>query len=429
MSNILTQDCKLEILSPTGGEKWNIGSKHLIKWKNEEDQKFVTARYSVDNGKTWMTICNEVTDRDDFLWEVPNQISKQCKMKIVNRINGDSCENNLNFEITPSQEIKTYKWKNITMNAAFAPRDGAGAIVYKDKMWLIGGWNPQDKVNFPKICNNEVWSSTNGKNWSLEKPNTFGAGFDESKDWIGRHTAGYCNFKDKMWILGGDVNQGVYQPDIWNSINGKNWDKVNDNAPWGERALHHTIVFKDKIWVMGGQTVPEAASAEEMFYNDIWVSGNGKDWHEVKVEGKIFPQRGMIGGSIVFDNKMWILGGGTYDTVEHPIRKFYNDVWCSSDGKDWTLIEENAPWAPRQYHDVAVFDKRMWVMEGYSFENHVKGNAKDVWYSKDGINWYELHGTPWKPRHAASVFVFDNALWMVTGNNMESDVWKLEAGN
>lgn len=32
---------------------------------------------------------------------------------------------------------------------------------------------------------------------------------------------------------------------------------------------------------------------------------------------------------------------------------------------------------------------------------------------------------PWKPRHAASVFVYDNALWMVAGNNMEQDVWKL----
>jgi hypothetical protein len=63
----------------------------------------------------------------------------------------------------------------------------------------------------------------------------------------------------------------------------------------------------------------------------------------------------------------------------------------------------------------------MWVMEGWN-----KKNRNDVWYSADGVNWYELPDTPWKPRHAASVFVFDNALWMVAGNNMESDVWKLE---
>ncbi len=52
-------------------------------------------------------------------------------------------------------------------------------------------------------------------------------------------------------------------------------------------------------------------------------------------------------------------------------------------------------------------------------------NSNDVWYSADGVNWSELPDTPWAPRHAASVFVYDNALWMVAGNNMDSDVWKL----
>jgi hypothetical protein len=33
--------------------------------------------------------------------------------------------------------------------------------------------------------------------------------------------------------------------------------------------------------------------------------------------------------------------------------------------------------------------------------------------------------TPWKARHAASVFVHQGALWVGAGNNMESDVWKL----
>ena len=43
----------------------------------------------------------------------------------------------------------------------------------------------------------------------------------------------------------------------------------------------------------------------------------------------------------------------------------------------------------------------------------------------DGVHWHEVPKTPWAPRHAASVFVHDNALWTVAGNNMQSDVWKL----
>jgi hypothetical protein len=96
-------------------------------------------------------------------------------------------------------------------------------------------------------------------------------------------------------------------------------------------------------------------------------------------------------------------------------------VWSSGDGVAWERHVALAPWEPRQYHEVAVYDGRMWVLEGY-----FNGNRNDVWYSADGDNWYELTKTPWKPRHAASVFVHAGGLWMVAGNNMESDVWKLQ---
>ena len=31
-----------------------------------------------------------------------------------------------------------YKWHCITERAPFAPRDGAGALVYDGRMWLLG---------------------------------------------------------------------------------------------------------------------------------------------------------------------------------------------------------------------------------------------------------------------------------------------------
>jgi len=318
-----------------------------------------------------------------------------------------------------------YEWIQVAAHAPFAPRDGAGALVFNQKMWLLGGWNPSDKQHFPRICNNEVWRSTDGAAWSLTKPNTFlDANFDSTKDWEGRHTAGYVVFKNKMWIVGGDPIQGHYQSDVWNSKDGKTWTQVNRGAPvpWSPRVLHHTLVFKNKIWLMGGQTLPPFAPANEIFYRDIWNSTDGVHWKRIEPREPYWSARGMIGGSVVFQNRMWILGGGTYDTPKVPGRNFYNDVWSSADGVEWTRHLEAAPWSPRQYHDVAVFDNRMWVLEGY-YKNG--GNRNDVWYSSDGVNWRELPNTPWKPRHAASVFVYDNALWMVAGNNMESDVWKL----
>lgn len=306
-----------------------------------------------------------------------------------------------------------YEWQRVTESAAFAARDGAGALTYKGKMWLLGGWNPGDKVNFPKVCNSEVWSSVDGKDWKLET---------KQAPWEGRHCGGYVVFKDKMWIVGGDCNQGHYQYDVWNSTDGVKWDLVTDKLPWGPRVLHYTVVFKDKIWIMGGQVLPDFAPwHEEVFYDDVWCSSDGKNWDKVLDHAPWAP-RGMIGGFTVFNNRIWMLGGGTYDTPKKRDRIFYNDAWSSADGIVWEQTAKTTAWHPRQYHDVAVFDGRMWVMEGYHKNG---GNRKDVWHSADGVNWTEVPNTPWLPRHAASVFVHDNGLWMVAGNNMTPDAWKL----
>jgi hypothetical protein len=320
-------------------------------------------------------------------------------------------------------EAAEYQWMKVTMKAPFAARDGAGALTFKGRMWLLGGWNPSDKKHFPRICNNEVWSSRDGKDWTLVKPNThLDRKFDRTSDWEGRHTAGYAVFKNKMWIVGGDANQGHYQNDVWNSADGKKWTLANKAVPWGPRALHYTFVFQDKLWILGGQTMPAFAGAKENFYRDLWHTADGVKWTQVKPREPCWSSRGMIGGSAVFKGRIWLLGGGTYDTPTTKMRNFYNEVWSSADGVNWKLHIKNAPWHPRQYHDVAVFDGRLWVLEGY----HAKGgNRKDVWHSADGVHWEEVSNTPWKPRHAASVFVHDHALWMVAGNNMQPDVWKL----
>lgn len=416
---------KLILTSPAGGESWAADSPHWITWRAEglAGAALVRVEMSTDGGRKWAMVGKTTASAGALLWKIPDARSRDCLVRLsADDAVAAQCKT---FAIVPSQEVKEYRWTQVTKEAAFAPRDGAGALVFKGRMWLIGGWNPGDKKHFPRICNNEVWSSADGAKWTLEKANTFlDRSFDAKRDWEGRHTAGYVVYKDQMWIVGGDVNQGHYHFDVWNSTDGKKWHFVNEGkpVPWGPRALHYTLVFRDQIWVMGGQTIPNLANAPEAFHRDVWRTSDGVTWEPVKPREPYWSARGMIGGSAVFKDRMWILGGGTYDTPKVKTRNFYNDVWSSGDGVAWTRHVEKAPWEPRQYHEVAVFDDRLWVLEGY----HPKGNRKDAWYSADGVNWYEVPHTPWKARHAASVFVHENALWMVAGNNMERDAWKLQ---
>ena len=194
-----------------------------------------------------------------------------------------------------------------------------------------------------------------------------------------------------------------------------------EQVPWGPRALHYTVAFDGALWVMGGQTMPEFAGEEERFYGDVWRSVDGVEWTCVCAEAP-WPARGAIGSAAVHDGRIWILGGGRYDTPSTPQRSYWNDVWSTADGVEWTCQNGAASWHPRMYHEVVAFDGRVWVLEGWP---EIGANRNDVWHSADGVDWEELPGTPWAPRHAASVFVFDDALWMVAGNNMESDVWNL----
>ncbi len=314
----------------------------------------------------------------------------------------------------------------MTASAPFAPRDGAGALVFDGAMWLLGGWNPRDKVHFPLTCSNDVWRSTDGRDWSLVKPNTYlNDTFDPKKDWAGRHTGGYAVHDGAMWLVGGDANQGYHQGDVWASVDGRDWHCVLDEAfgevPWTPRVLHGTAAFQGKLWVWGGQTMPGFAGGPDRFYDDAWVSADGKAWTKLEPKGPRWASRGMVGGSVVHDGRLWILGGGTYETPDTPERTFHNDVWSTTDGVHWICHNPNAPWSPRQYHGTAVFDGRMWVLGGWNRED-----LSDVWYSSDGNAWFEVPEVPWPARHATSVFVYDEALWIAAGSHMVSDVWKLE---
>lgn len=414
----------LRMISPRGGEHWSADSLHWITWTADANVKTVSIGFTADGGKRWSPVTDAATGApavgipsspdipNRLLWRAPTTPSRNCRIGITSEgATNMEKDTSGSFAVGASQAAN-YEWQEITLNAAFAGRDGAGALTFHGRMFLLGGWNPGDKVNFPQVCNSEVWSSTDGATWTE---------VNEQAPWEGRHTAGYAVHQDRMWIIGGDANQRHYQSDVWNSADGVTWDLVTDMVPWYPRVLHYTVAFRGKLWIMGGQTVPQFGGGEEVFYSDVWNSVDGRDWTKV-ADNCPWGPRGMIGGAAVFQDRIWILGGGTYDTPTIPTREFYNDVWSSADGVHWDKVLDAAPWHPRQYHDVAVWDGRMWVMEGYHADG---GNRNDVWYSTDGTNWYELPNTPWAPRHAASVFVHDDALWMVAGNNMFPDVWKL----
>ena len=314
-------------------------------------------------------------------------------------------------------------WELMTCNAKFLRRDGNGALVFKGKMWQLGGWNPspadghyildgihygEGQVSFPGSDGDskEVWSSTNGKNWKLET----------QAPWQQRHMAGWTVFKGKMWIVGGDNNNdNIRQDDLWSSVDGINWVDETSKGPfgWQGRVLHHVEVFKNKIWVMGGQRILSADPADH--FNDVWNSEDGIHWNLVTAHAAWSP-RGIITGSAVFKNKMWIVAGGIYG------EKYFNEVWNSADGKKWAKVKQPSPayFSPRYYNDIHVLDGKLWMMGGVN----ETGNLNDVYFTEDGVHWTQVAYTDWGGRHAFGVWAYKNSLYVGAGN-LWNDVWRL----
>lgn len=78
---------------------------------------------------------------------------------------------------------------------------------------------------------------------------------EETKNakWQARDSQGEVVYKDQLWILGGWFNSYEAPPrDVWSSTDGKVWSLINKSAPWIHSDLPMSFVFKNKIWMMGG---------------------------------------------------------------------------------------------------------------------------------------------------------------------------------
>ena len=186
------------------------------------------------------------------------------------------------------------------------------------------------------------------------------------------------------------------------------WNEETENAAFSTRRDHASVVFDNKLWIIGGES-----KIGGPLLNDVWYSSDGKNWIQATPSANWSPRRGHK--CVVFDNKIWLLGGFEVGT------KFDNDVWYSSDGKNWTQAVASAPWQARGFHAATVFNNALWIMGGTV--NLPGLTVNDVWHSLDGRNWTQA--TPsanWQPRNYSQSVIFNNKMWIL-GGTFFRDAW------
>ena len=301
--------------------------------------------------------------------------------------------------------VKRSSWRNVIKNgeAPFAARDQLELLVYKDKLWLLGGWLGG------QLHSNEVWNTEDGKNWNSVTANA---------NWGTRNVSKFIVFKNKLWVIGGysDHDMGIY-----NSDDGVNWIKQLDLVPWEKRYESILVEFKGKLWLMGGIKDTYAPVG----FNDIWSSEDGINWIR-EIQYASWQERGAIHGSVVLNGALYIIGGGIIgeqSSTNYELLTEYNDVWKTTDGINWQRILRNAPWPPRLYHSIVAYNGVMYVIAGSVGKGATLSN--EVWKSTDGISWEQVKHSFWSPRHATSVIGYKGKLWMACGFFV-NDVWCME---
>jgi hypothetical protein len=300
-------------------------------------------------------------------------------------------------------------WERATEAAGWRARDSSGEVVFRNRLWLLGGW-----FDSFQPAPRDVWSSADGKSWELVQAEA---------PWKHSDLPMTVTFKDRMWIMGGWYNGRLpgYSAggEVWSSKDGVSWEQSAPQAPWGPRVAAGAVAFRGKMWLLGG-TENYYFGNQESLRNDVWCSSNGKDWKRVTEHAGWAPRA--YHQAVVLGDRMYVLGGGNYQ----PQYQAFNDVWSTKDGEHWEQETAAAPWSARLWFSSVVYRDRMWVLGGWS--NNPHRNWNDVWYSRNGRDWKKLETeTVWKERHEHSAYVFQDRIWIAGGHAtpLSNEVWSL----
>ncbi|MBD3359795.1 MAG: hypothetical protein GF365_03775, partial [Candidatus Buchananbacteria bacterium] len=226
------------------------------------------------------------------------------------------------------------------------------------------------------------------------------------------------------------TDSGTGETVTCNPSTGTNWRELTfQDIPWRKRNLHQAIAYDNKMYLMGGHV--------DDFVNDIWSSPDGQNWTQL-TDSAPWAKRGNF-GLIEFNGKIWLMGGNMYETVtDTNTYVYYNDIWSSTNGRDWTLENNSAPWGDRSLFDLTIFDNKLWLSGGLvKTAGPTFTYANDVWYTSDGINWTQATGAAtWPVRGLHQMLAYDDGsgekLWVIGGQSgstsMYADVWSSADG-
>ena len=97
---------EIEITQPASGTTWTAGTNGDLRWNKDRAGNYVKIEYSTDNGSSWSTIVESVSNSGVYKWPIPSSIdSSQCKIRISSIAFPDVTGTSPTFTIARSEDL------------------------------------------------------------------------------------------------------------------------------------------------------------------------------------------------------------------------------------------------------------------------------------------------------------------------------------
>jgi hypothetical protein len=329
--------------------------------------------------------------------------------------------------VAPSvDELAAFSWTETNPDAPWRARAGLRVVDLKGRLILLGGRTPnQSTTPGDSVIWADVWASDDqGATW-------FDLLEGATAPWPARAYFQAVVKDDMIYVIGGQdfsleenpfcalLEQGLEPPpglgidpdapcpeflpssnffnDVWRSADGITWEQMNEAAPWEPRAGLSAAVLGEHIYVLAGSqnddtSIVGAGGPARIYYQDVWRSTDGAEWELMTEAAPWEPRAGAA--TVVRDDLLFLFGGEdgfTCDPLPDCEPPYFNDVWVTADGATWEQVTAAAGWSPRPGHVCELLGNQFLCFGGFGLLQ----NPTDMWVSSDGAEWTELPADPW----------------------------------
>jgi hypothetical protein len=239
-------------------------------------------------------------------------------------------------DIWTSQDAIT--WARLQNSSEFTPRIHHELVIYKDKIWLIGG---RRKRNSPRV---DIWNSSD-----LTAFQIVSTPFDIDSILVSHKV---LEFKNNIILF--DTKTGIQK-----SQDGIIWEKVElseetanglliERTDIGNRSGYGLVNFYDQLMLFGGGGLATFESIGTGLFNDVWASDDGENWNllvKSSADGEPNPQFADVLRThydsfparrdfyyTIFQDHIFMIGGRDANGNWLP------ETWVSPNGSDWYLL-------------------------------------------------------------------------------------------